>query len=96
MATKRRNVDKVVKPRAESDPASYDNGELLSLWPDGFAGISTKGLFKVLPSWVDEKKAPGTSSQLEQLGLSMTVREILLIPCSRFSRIRGTCADQQM
>ena len=64
--------------KTKEDPsaaAAYDNGELLSLWPDGFAGISSKGLFKVLPGWVDPKLAPGTSSQLEQLGLSMTVRK---------------------
>lgn len=42
-------------------------------WPDGFAGISKDGLFKTLPGWVDASQPPGTTSQVEQLGLGKTV-----------------------
>jgi hypothetical protein len=38
------------------------------LWPDGFAGISNKGVFGVLPPWVDANV--GASSIQSQLFLS--------------------------
>ena len=40
----------------------YDGG--IKLWPDGFAGISKDGIFGFVPAWVDEKLAPGHSSQV--------------------------------
>ena len=73
------DVTKDAEPSKPAPPAfsDYDNGQLLSLWPDGFAGISAKGLFGVLPGWIDPTLAPGTTSQVQQLGLPMTVRSSL-------------------
>jgi len=47
-----------------------------NVWPEGLGGISKKGMFKILPAWVDEKLDPGTSDQTEALSLKQTARDI--------------------
>lgn len=54
-------------PHAADANAGEDGAEtdpVCRLWPDGFAGISAKGIFNALPNWVDSSKAPGTTSQV--------------------------------
>lgn len=44
----------------------------MTLWPDGLAGISAKGLFSAIPRWVDSSRPAGETSQTQQLGLPKT------------------------
>ena len=53
--------DATIAPASLATEAYVD--EVTRLWPEGFAGISAKGLFRVLPGWVNKKLAPGTTSQ---------------------------------
>ena len=47
-----------------------------SSWPDGFAGVSSNGLFGTSAAWVDVAKAPGHTSQEKTLGLEKTAKSI--------------------
>ena len=42
-------------------------------------GVHEDGLFGVLPAWVDGSKAPGTTSQMSELGFSATMRNIVTL-----------------
>ena len=59
---------------AAASGASYDGG--ISLWPDGLAGVSAKGIFNALPAWVDGSKPPGMTSLVELLGVRTTALNI--------------------
>lgn len=44
--------------------ADEDEGCLMGLWPNELGGISNKGLFNAIPSWVNPKLPPGHTSQV--------------------------------
>ena len=50
-----------------------------SWWPNGFAGISSGGLFgpSCVPSWVDATKPAGTTSISAQLGFAQTAHDVI-------------------
>lgn len=48
-------------------------------WFDGFGGISKDGIFSVPPKWVDTEKPPGHTSQVQELGLSKTLSQVLTL-----------------
>jgi len=47
------------------------------MWPDGLAGISSAGLFRTLPAWVNKDLAPGNTDQKNVLGLESTLNSIM-------------------
>ena len=49
------------------------------MWPDGLAGVSKSGLFRVSAPWVDAKLPPGHSSQTQALGLRATLSNIVTL-----------------
>ena len=55
------------------------------LWPDGLAGVSSKGIFNALPDWVNAKLAPGATSQTKLLNLGTTIRNVLSLRHMFFS-----------
>ena len=57
----------------------------MSLWPEGFAGISKAGVFGSLPNWVNPKLPPGHTSQVDLLGLDKTVWDIATLKHFVFS-----------
>jgi hypothetical protein len=69
-AEKPSSPNKFVSTSTEPPGGGYDGG--ISLWPDGLAGISAKGLFNAIPGWVDSKLPPGHTSQVSEESPSYT------------------------
>ena len=46
-------------------------------WPDGVGGISKGGLFGQVAPWVDVKRAPGHTSQVDELSFKKTVYSVV-------------------
>jgi hypothetical protein len=46
-------------------------------WIDGLAGISSKGLFKGMPAWINADLSPGCTDQTNELGFKTTVNSIM-------------------
>ena len=49
------------------------------MWPDGLAGVSKSGVFRVSAPWVNTKLPPGYSSQTQTLGLRSTLANIVTL-----------------
>ena len=49
------------------------------MWPDGVAGVSKNGLFRVSAPWVNTKLPPGHSSQTQTLGLRSTIMNVITL-----------------
>jgi hypothetical protein len=52
-----------------TDVNSEESGCMMGLWPDGFAGISSQGIFGALPGWVNANLPAGHTSQVYNAGI---------------------------